>query len=248
MHSCYTVGEQFIHMTNRVEKSGAVAARVSAWLVDVGLIIFVCVYLEDLLAGVMKANDFNASLVTVSLAAIGFLFKDVVNGQSIGKRIVGIRVVRMGTKGPIGAFESVKRNGVLLSFVILAIVLAESAYYVFENVVVASVAALIATGVVVGACGGYRLNYGRTLWDRIAETMVVPSITVVYQPLVTKTTRGNETMQNPVDKYYKVAALEVALNRVKPESWARALSSANGDQGRYSAEYIKHRVAQLRKG
>lgn len=237
-----------MHMRGKAEKSGAVAARVFAWLVDVGLIIFVCVYLEDLLVGVMKANDFSAYMVTGSLAATGFLFKDVVNGQSIGKRIVGIRVVRMDTKGPIGAFESVKRNGVFLSLVILAIVLAESGYYVFEDVVVASVAALIAIGVVVGVCGGYRFSHGRTLWDRIAGTIVVPSRTVVYQPFVAETTQRNETMQNPVDKYYKVAALEVALNRVKPGVWARALSSANGDQSRYSAEYIKHRVAQLRRG
>lgn len=235
-------------MRRKAENSGAVAARVSAWLVDVGVIMFVCVYLEELLTGVMMANSFKAYTVTGSLAAIGFLFKDVVNGQSIGKRIVGIRVVRIDSKNPIGAFESVKRNGVFLSLVILAVVLATSAYYVFEDVVVASVAALIATGVVVGACGGYRFSHGRTLWDRIAETIVVPSRTVVYQPLVANTTQRNETKQNPLDKYYKVAALEVALNRVKPEVWTRALSSANGDQGRYSAEYIKHRVAQLRKG
>lgn len=234
-------------MRRKAEKSGEVAARVSAWLMDVGFIMFVCVYLEDFLVNVVNINSFKAYTVTGSLAAIGFLFKDVVNGQSIGKRIVGIRVVRMDSKSPIGAFESVKRNGVFLSLVVFAIVLATSAYYVFEDVVVASVAALIAIGGI-GACGGYRFSHGRTLWDRIAETIVVPSRTVVYQPLAAKTRQRDETKQDPLDKYYKVAALEVALNRVRPEVWARALSSANGDQVRYSAEYIKHRVAQLRKG
>lgn len=184
-----------------------------------------------------------------------FLMKDAFKGQSIGKRLGDLRVVAMDTKRPIGAMESIKRNGIFLSLVVLAIVLVQGTYYAFVDVnsfltdiLTAGVAALVAVAVVAGVQLLSRLSHGQTLGDSIAGTVVVASRTVVYQPSVSQSKETNQTMQDSSDRYYKVAALELELNRPKPEIWERAVSSAKGEQSRYGREYIKHRVAQLKNG
>ena len=116
------------------------------------------------------------------------------------------------------------------------------------DVLTAGIAALVAVAVVAGVQLVSRLSHGQTLGDRMAGTVVVASRTVVYQPSVSQSPETSQTMRDPSDKYYKVAALELELNRLRPEIWERAVSSAKGEQSRYGREYIKHRVAQLKNG
>lgn len=65
--------------------------------------------------------------------------------------------------------------------------------------------------------------------------------------------RGKAAVMNAIkphagednDRYFVAALDELDHGRLDRATWARALASSNGDDGKAKADYIKHRVAQL---
>ena len=97
-----------------------IGSRTGAWLLDAGLMFlfwialyFVFSLLADVVAFVESLSGLFATLVLLGIFAMQWLywtaFEVFWNGQSPGKRLVGIRVVRQ-DGAPVGFFESAVRN------------------------------------------------------------------------------------------------------------------------------------------
>ncbi len=97
-----------------------IGSRTGAWLVDAALMFlfwialyFVFSLLADVLAVVQSLSGLLATLALLGVFAMQWLywtaFEVFMNGQSPGKRLVGIRVVRL-DGAPVGFLESAVRN------------------------------------------------------------------------------------------------------------------------------------------
>src|SRR5262249_4931348 len=79
--------------------------------------VFALVFISGVLGGARLFRGFSTSLAAVLMILIGFcvywgyfaLFEIVWNGQTPGKRLTGIRVIK-DTGRPINAYESIARN------------------------------------------------------------------------------------------------------------------------------------------
>jgi uncharacterized RDD family membrane protein YckC len=95
--------------------------RCLAWLVDAGLLFFFWIVtyfvftllVSDVLGVLQALSGLARTLLVVGLFATQWLYWTVgevfFHGQTVGKRVLGIRVVRM-DGSPVGLFESAVRN------------------------------------------------------------------------------------------------------------------------------------------
>ena len=95
----------------RIEQTAAsVLQRTLAWAIDSGILFILCIIFISIMSNLdpilnYDTETFSASLFVLSLMLYPFLMEVFNNGQSIGKLIVGIRVVCLdGTKPSISAF------------------------------------------------------------------------------------------------------------------------------------------------
>ncbi len=95
--------------------------RCLAWLVDASLLFFLWIFayfaftllVSDVLGVLQSLSGLGQTLLVVGLFATQWLYWTVgevfFQGQTVGKRMLGIRVVRM-DGSPVGLFESAVRN------------------------------------------------------------------------------------------------------------------------------------------
>lgn len=90
--------------------------RVAAFLID--LCIALAISLPFLTDGIPLLSKKTADVVFIALLSAYLLFRDAVQGQSVGKNVVGIRVKRS-NGAPCGLIRSLVRNLFLIDFVFI---------------------------------------------------------------------------------------------------------------------------------
>lgn len=98
------------------ERLAGIGARLVAFAIDLGVALLAAFVLRT---WVVQPGQFGAEALAIILCWSYFLFRDAIPGQSLGKRLLGLRVVRTADEREIGLLRSFLRNLPVLLFTVI---------------------------------------------------------------------------------------------------------------------------------
>ena len=126
-------------ITQETSVDPPVVRRITAWVIDMAILVFVSIQLEKYF--LVRVTEL-ITYILVGVVVVGyFLLKDAIGGRSVGKLCVGIRTVDMSTDQPVSLIQSIKRNGVVVFLLTLAVVLTQIARFIVGDDIAANIGA-----------------------------------------------------------------------------------------------------------
>ena len=147
-----------------------VTRRIVAWLIDMAILVFLSIQIEEYL--LVRVTELITYILVGSVVLGYFLFKDSISGKSVGKLCAGIRTVDIRTNKSISIIQSIKRNGLVVFLLTLAVVLTQIARFIVGDDIAANFGAGSIFAAFAASYAGFRSGDGRTMCDRFANTAV----------------------------------------------------------------------------